>query len=133
MAKIRRRRGSLVRKQSRMGQAVCKVASVVVVAVIAALLYARASTIVTKKRDAIKKAEQGLEKLTADLKREQVKWNEMTSVAKFDRALVSHGIAMSHATSRQIVYMDKSGRPREGVAVKLARERNAKMRKVARR
>lgn len=122
MAKMRRKRGRGIKKRSNMGGAVCKASIIIVAGLFAALGYWRSTSIVLHRRDRVKEAEARLEKLAGDLKREEAKWDEMTSVATFDKALSSRGIAMAHATGRQIVYMDRQGRAKDGVGVAFARE-----------
>lgn len=72
----------------------------------------------------IREKEKLLVKLEQDRQRESDAWDQMTTAANLDRALINHGLDMRYPKSEQVIRMDASGTPRYGQeSVKLAMNR----------
>lgn len=79
----------------------------------------------------IGKAERTYKALETELRRENTKWEGMTSPSKLDERLTRSGIQMRSQVQDQVVKMSLDGRPMPGLAVQRARARMAKNEMIA--
>ncbi|MBR1870802.1 MAG: hypothetical protein IJ802_03150 [Kiritimatiellae bacterium] len=101
--------------------------AIILTAFVAGMMIWKVNSDVTHLQVQLQQDDRDITKLEGDLARERAAFNDMTSVMNLERQLARMGIAMEAPKINKLVTMDRQGRPKESVAVELARSRNSKM------
>lgn len=110
-------RNRKVKKNSVLTSGTFGVASLIVSALIMAMIYYVLDSRCDLINSEIGKAEKRLKALDAECAREMARWDGQGITERLSEKLTRFGLEMRYPRQDQIVHMDADGRPRPGIAV----------------
>lgn len=118
------RRNKKIKKNSVLTSGTVGVASLIVSALIMAMIYYVLDSRCDLINNDIGKAERRLKALESECVREAARWDEMKIPERLNEKLTRFGLEMRYPRQDQIVQMNADGRAIEGLAVKRRQQRN---------